>query len=130
MKSPPKVLLTCSDAESRQALEPVLAACGVKTVFSNSLSEARAQLRRGGVSLVVCAAELRDGGFRDVLREASLAKHAVPVVVASRSVDTRVYMEAMVAGAFDFVAVPCRQSDVEYIVNNALRGEHAHAAAR
>ena len=44
-----------------------------------------------------------------------------PVVVTSRLDDTSQYLEAMRLGAFDFMARPFRRSEIEWIVQNAMR---------
>lgn len=118
---PPKVLLACSDPESRKTLSGLLGQCGLKTVVSTSVRGSRRILARGGVAMVFCEARLSDGSFREMLREAGVGERKVPVVVASRLDDTSQYLEAMRLGAFDFIACPYRRSEVEYIVHNALR---------
>lgn len=97
-----------------------LAGCGVETVFAPTVARALAILTRGGVSLVFCAAELTDGRFHDILRATTQTGLQVPVIVASRSDDTRSYLDAMRSGAYDYVATPCQRSEVEWIVANAL----------
>lgn len=116
-----QVLIACSDAEGRRVLSRALAECGLKAVLAPSVAGARSILARGNVAMVFCAAELDDGRFKDVLQAARQSGSAVPVIVASRSDDTRQYLEAMQSGAFDYVATPCHRSEVERIVSNALR---------
>ena len=70
--------------------------------------------------MVFCEGRLRDGSFRDLLRAAEVAEARLPVVVASRLAETDEYLEAMRLGAFDFVARPYLQSEVESIVHRAL----------
>jgi two-component system response regulator PilR (NtrC family) len=120
MMGPPKVLLACTDPESRQTLNSLLGQCGMQTVVSSSVRESRRILARGGVAMVFCEARLADGSFREVLRQAGARHQRVPVVVASRLDDTNQYLEAMRLGAFDFIACPYRRSEVEWIVQNAL----------
>ena len=120
MMSRPQVLIACSEPEGRRALTRALAECGLETVFVPTVAGARSILAQGRVSLVFCAAELTDGKFGDVLRAAQLAGHKVPVIVASRSDDTRKYLDAMRSGAFDYVATPCRRDEMERIVAHAL----------
>ncbi len=117
----PKVLVACSDPENRQTLLASLSQCGLDPVSSSTVREARAILSRQVIPLVICAADLVDGSFRDVLRAARAAETKIPVVVASRRDDTAEYLEAMQLGAFDFIACPYKRSEVEWIVSNALR---------
>ena len=120
MMGPPRVLLACTDPDSRRALSSLLDQCGLKTVVSSSVRESRRILARGGVAMVFCEARLADGSFREVLHEAAAPEQKVPVVVASRLDDTNEYLEAMRLGAYDFITSPYRRSEVEWIVHNAL----------
>lgn len=123
-----QILVACSDPESRQALLGVLVQCGLEPVFFSTVREARAFLSRQRVPLVVCAANLIDGTFRDILHLAEESEVKFPVVVASRRDDTDEYLEAMQLGAYDFIACPFRQSEVEWIVSHALSRTAAAAA--
>ncbi len=123
----PKVLVACSDPESRQKLLASLSQCGLDPVSSSTVREARVILSRQVIPLVICAADLVDGSFRDVLRLAGAAETKIPVVVASPREDTAEYLEAMQLGAFDFIACPYKHSEVEWIVSHVLRKRAAAA---
>ena len=116
-----QVLVACSDPESRRILLTLLAHCGFEPLSSSTVREARAMLFEQPVSLVICSTDLADGNFRDILQAAGASAARTPVVVASRSDDTSEYLEAMRLGAFDFIACPYRQSEVEWIVGRALQ---------
>ena len=68
-----------------------------------------------------CEVGLPDGDFRDLLGKVTGLAIKVPVVVASRLDDWDAYLEAMQLGAFDYIARPYRQAEVEWIVSRALR---------
>lgn len=121
----PTVLIACSDPEGRKTLAQALTGCGLRTVYAPTVAGAKTVLAHRRVSLVFCASELADGRFSDVLNAAQQVGRSVPVVVASRSDDTRQYMEAMRSGAFDYVATPCRHDEVERIVAHALHRTEA-----
>ncbi len=123
-----QILVACSDPEGRGALTEALSSTEFELVFSSSVSEARAILARGRVGLVLCAAELRDGCFRDVLREMRQTGLQLPVIVASRSDDVNQYLDAMEAGAFDYIACPYQRSEVKRVLWNALRRAMVAAA--
>jgi len=116
-----KVLVACSDLESGRQLRECLSQCGLDPIPSSTVKEARAILSRQSIPLVICATDLADGTFRDLLRAAEIAAPQVPVVVASHGESTAEYLEAMEMGAFDFIACPCRRAELEWIVSNALR---------
>ncbi len=119
MASPARILVACSDSEGRQALTPALPPSEFELIFSSTVTEVRALLARGAV--VVCAAELSDGCFRDVPREVKQSGLRLPVIVASRSDDVNQYLNAMEAGAFDYITRPCPHSELERVLKNALQ---------
>ncbi len=116
----PKLLILCSDAEGRSALERALARSPLERVFAASVNEAREVAEREPLALVFCALDAPDGGLRALRDATSLSWARVPVVVASRQGDTAEYLEAMRAGAFDFITPPYRSEEVERIVMSAL----------
>jgi DNA-binding NtrC family response regulator len=46
-------------------------------------------------------------------------------ITATWSTDWDEYLEAMRLGAFDVISAPCRPTDVEWVILQALRNEHA-----
>ena len=119
MQSQPQVLVVTSDPDRSRVLSSLLVACGLEFVAKSSIREASVFLAQSSVPLVFCENELPDGGFGDLLQAISPAR--IPLVVASRIADTRLYIEAMSRGAFDFIAPPFHRHEVERIISNALR---------
>ncbi len=117
----PKLLVLCSDPEGRSALERALARSPLEKVFAANVVEAREVAERGHVALVFCALDAPDGGLRSLRDATSRSWARVPVVVASRRGDTAEYLDAMRAGAFDFISQPYRSEEVERIVMSALQ---------
>lgn len=117
----PKLLILCSDPEGRRALEGALARSPLERVFAASVNEVREVMEHEAVAIVFCALDAPDGGLRALLDGTSLSRTHVPVVVASRHGDTAVYLDAMHAGAFDFITQPYRSEEIQRIVASALR---------
>jgi DNA-binding NtrC family response regulator len=93
------------------------------------LREAVETLRKEPVGLVFCDKSLPDGTYRDLLTAARGLTTRVRVVVTSHQADWDEYLEAMRLGAFDVIAVPCRPTDVEWMVIQAKRDDRAHSRA-
>ena len=126
MPSRLRVLVVSSDSENGRKLGTILSECGLDPVPASTLEEAQALLAKRDALLVFCDAELANGTFHEVLRLAEAVR--IPVVVASRVHETLQYLEAMRLGAFDFIALPYRRSEVEHIVASALHPPNAAAA--
>jgi DNA-binding NtrC family response regulator len=114
-----RVLVVSSEPENGRALGTLLAAGGLDAIVTATLADARDLLSHKTIRLIFCDAQLADGSFRELLALAE--PQQIPVIVASRLVDTPHYLEAMQLGAFDFVAMPFRRGEVEQIVASAVR---------
>lgn len=125
MSYTPKLLILCSDPEGRSAMERALARSPAEKVFAASLHEAREVVKREPVALMFCALDSPDGGFHALLDDGNFSQASVPVVVASRRGETSEYLDAMRAGAFDFITPPYRSDEVERIVRTALESPKA-----
>ncbi|MGH9403944.1 MAG: hypothetical protein ACRD2P_17830 [Terriglobia bacterium] len=113
-----QVLVAMSDSDGRSALASTLAARGLDAVIASTLRETRTILNHEQVAVVFCQNKLEDGAFNDLLGEDLKGK--IPVVVCSPSYEPGVYMDAMSKGAFDFIAYPYAQREIEWILSCAL----------
>ena len=131
LASPPKpeelwVLVVYHEEEPLRALEQILASQGMRTRHVQSCAEAGAALRESQPPAVVLTDILHpDGTWADVVRAAGDA----PLIVASRFVDVRLYLDAVEGGAYDFVVPPLTAEDLAHVVRGAiLRGSRAARA--
>ena len=114
-------LLVYQDSDTLRDLQHALERQGVRVIQATSRADAKRQL--GGINpapLVFTDAQLPDGTWADILGLAEKALLPVNVIVVARLVDTRFYVEAIEAGAFDFIAPPFNSTDLRYVVRNAL----------
>jgi DNA-binding NtrC family response regulator len=116
-----KALVVCSDPDARQSLSRAADHCRVLPLHSSSVRDALAILNRERIDVVLCEDYLEDGNFRDILGAVSRRPAKVPIIVASRLDDWGQYLEAMSAGAFEYVLLPSRQAEVGPDVHIALR---------
>jgi len=121
MNGRPQILVVSSDLDQRRALTSILQQEGWSPLHASHLTECRDLLAKRNVGLVFCERRLSDGTYRDLLSVAQAPERRVPVVVTSRLADWDEYLEAMRLGAFDVIAVPCRPTDVEWMVIQAKR---------
>jgi DNA-binding NtrC family response regulator len=129
-----RVLLVHDHPEPMGSLERALEEQRIETENAGTCHEANKAL--GGLHpphLVFAAARLSDGSWQDIVLMAGRAVVPVNVIVVSESVDIPFYLEAIQAGAFDFIVPPMSSADFAYIVgsaiDNALRRRNSRSPA-
>lgn len=115
-----EVLVVSSDGEVRRNLAGIIGLCGLEPVLCVNVADSRAVLSRYPICVVVCEDRLADGNYRDVVEAVEHTNSDALVVVASRLADWKEYMEAVRAGAFDYVCLPPRRTEIEWVIKNAL----------
>ena len=114
-------LVVDDEADIRELLELTLSRMGVATRAVENLADAKAALRQGRFDLCLTDMRLPDGSGIDLIGH--LQEHApdtpAAVITAYGSMDAAV--EALKAGAFDFVSKPVELQVLRNLVNTALR---------
>ncbi len=126
-----KALLVHHNSETLATLKGALERQGMSIIHAESQAQARRML--GGLTpppLVFTDTQLPDGTWADILALAEKTAQPVNVIVVARIVNTRFYVEAIEAGAFDFLAPPFNATDLAYVVRSALDNAVARRAAR
>jgi DNA-binding NtrC family response regulator len=124
-------LLVYENSDTLSSLENALRRQRVGVIQAESC--AQAQRRLGGLNpapLVFTDTQLPDGTWADILALAEKAALPVNVIVVAPAVNTRLYVEAIESGAFDFVAPPFNAADLAYVVRCALDNALARRTAR
>ncbi len=127
MTVPWEIIVLSSALEDRRALANILEAHGLEPLCCSTLREALEALQKDSVGLAFCDKTLPDGTYRDLLAAVRDFKNRVRVVVTSHQADWDEYLEAMRLEAFDVIAVPCRPTDVEWMVIQAKRDERSQS---
>ncbi len=123
-------LLVHQNSDTLRALKSVLEHQGMHVAQASSCAQAKRML--GGLDpaeLVFTDVNLPDGTWADILAVAEKTPVPVNVIVVARVVDTRFYVEAIEAGAFDFIAPPFGATDLAYVVRSATDNVSARRAA-
>jgi DNA-binding NtrC family response regulator len=127
MNLPWDVLIASSDLEGRRALSNILAKIGVDSLTTSSIRECKEIMATDRVGLIFCDRLLSDGNCYDVLNASRGGKIKARIVVTSSTADWDEFLESMRLGAFDVIASPCRSTDVEWMIIQALRYERTEA---
>lgn len=131
-RQPTRVLIVDDEPEVRQVLAGALRQRRMGTREAASLAEAREEVRRGEVDLVLVDARLPDGDGLDLAEELNRRAPAVPAVVITGDSSFGRAVQAMRAGACDLVAKPLDLKELNRCVDRALqrRNEQRRLAHR
>ena len=84
-----------------------------------SLQQARERLQSQNYDVVLTEAELSDGKWLDVLHLVRDSPHTPQIIVTDKQADARFWAEALNLGAYDLLAQPFYQPEVQRILYNA-----------
>ncbi|MBK1642279.1 hypothetical protein CKO12_10390 [Chromatium okenii] len=114
-------LVVDDETDILDLLKITLKRMDIQALTATSLTEARAQLERNRFDLCLTDMNLSDGSGLDLIRHISEHYPQLPVamITAHGSMDSAV--EAMKAGAFDFVAKPVDLQLLRRLVQSALK---------
>src|SRR5271157_2613401 len=108
-------------AESQRLLKQALEGRSIKVNWLQNYREASPLLREADPPhLVFTEALLPDGNWSDVVKLALEALKPVKVIVVSRLVDLRLYLDTMVGGAFDFIVPPMTGDELAHVLACAV----------
>jgi DNA-binding NtrC family response regulator len=114
-------LLVSDTEEMVRELEGILREQGMETRHVRKCSEAYAALQEAILpTLVFSEASLPDGTWAEVLKATNGTRSSIPLVVISRIVDIRLYLDAMESGVHDLIVPPLSAPDIAYIVRSAI----------
>src|ERR1700722_69408 len=101
------VLIVDDESGIREGLVRAVASKGHRTVPAASLEEGRAAIAREHLDCILLDVRLKDGDGLDLLRELRGGPHReTPVIMATAYGDSERTIEAMKAGAFEYVTTP------------------------
>jgi DNA-binding NtrC family response regulator len=119
-----RMLAICS-AENRQVVESAITEWSLEVCWCLTLEEARRALRRGKHALIFCEAELPDGTYQDVMKLLMHKLDQIRVIVTAESHQEHCYSQAIEMGAFDVISAPCKRTDIQWIIMQAVQGHPA-----
>ncbi len=121
MKEKISALLLHQSTESQRLLKQSLEGRSIKVNWLKTCKEALPLLREADPPhLVFTEALLPDGNWADVVKLALAALKPVKVIVVSRLVDIKLYVETIVGGAFDFIVPPMTSDELAHVLACAV----------
>lgn len=116
-----RVLIIDDEPDIRELLEITLLRMGLDTATAGNVSEALTHLKSTRFDLCLTDMKLPDGSGIDIVRliQKDLPHLPVAVITAFGSMDTAI--EALKAGAFDFVSKPVNLPKLRELIQTALK---------
>jgi len=123
----PIVFVIDPDASVRDALESKSQSCGWKSKMLAGAEEFVSQARRAAPCCLLI--DLKRSDLSDVdLKRLDLAHNCMPVIFVSRQADAKIVVQAMKAGAFEFLTKPITEEALWSVVQEAI--ERSRVALR
>ena len=114
------LLIVDDEASLRDFLTIVFEEDGCRVETAASLAEGRAAVQKNEPDLVLCDLMLPDGSGLELLREVKTQNPSVAVIMITAHTSTKSAVEALKAGAFDYIAKPFDIDELKIIVRNAV----------
>lgn len=131
MKTPRSVLVVHNEPHAFRGLEELLHEQEIRTARAHQCAEARRLIKEAEpIDLVLTDAALPDGTWRDVIGMVRAAARDTPVIVMSRVVNMKLYLDTQDAGAADFIVPPLTPRDLAYVLAAAMHRKTHSGIAR
>ncbi|MBT6276174.1 MAG: sigma-54-dependent Fis family transcriptional regulator [Chromatiales bacterium] len=117
----PCALIVDDEPDIRELLAMTLSRMGVEPVGAGTVAEAKLALSNHQIALCLTDMRLPDGDGIDLVRHIQNVLPDVPVAVITAHGNMQLAVEALKAGAFDFVSKPVDLNGLRALVNAALR---------
>ena len=114
------LLIVDDEASLRDFLSIVFEEDGWRVETAASVAEGRAVLQKDEPDLVLCDLMLPDGSGLDMLREIKAQNPSIAVIMITAHTSTKSAVDALKAGAFDYIAKPFDIDELKIIVRKAV----------
>jgi len=117
----PLALIVDDEPDIRELLDITLSRMGVRCISAGNLDQAKQQLVQNNIDLCLTDMRLPDGNGIDFVRYIQKHKPQVPVAMITAHGNMSSAIEALKAGAYDFVTKPVDLNDLRNLVTTALK---------
>src|SRR5712692_5298425 len=114
------LLIVDDEVSLRDLLSTVFEEDGCRVETAATLADARAKAQKAEPDLVLCDLMLPDGSGIDFLRELKGQNPSIPLIMITAHTSTKSAVDALKAGAFDYIAKPFDIDELKIIVHNAV----------
>jgi two-component system response regulator PilR (NtrC family) len=121
VSSPHKVLIVDDEADIRELLALTLSRMKIDSMGAETVQQAKALLTGERFDLCLTDMRLPDGNGIDLIRHMQECHPQIPVAMITAHGNMNSAIEALKAGAFDFLNKPVELQTLRDLVNSALR---------
>jgi two-component system, NtrC family, response regulator PilR len=114
------LLILDDEASLRDFLSIVFEEEGWSVEAAGTLAEARAAIQKNEPDLILCDLMVPDGSGIDLLREVKAQNPSIAVIMITAHTSTKSAVDALKAGAFDYIAKPFDIEELKIIVRKAV----------
>jgi DNA-binding NtrC family response regulator len=114
------LLIVDDEASLRDFLSIVFEGEGWAVETASSIAEARAAIHRNEPDVVLCDLMLPDGSGIDLIREVKAQAPSIVFIMITAHTSTRSAVEALKAGAMDYIAKPFDIEELTVLVRKAV----------
>jgi DNA-binding NtrC family response regulator len=118
--SGPRLLIVDDESSIRDMLAIFFHKKGFEVVTASSFAEGTAGAARSNPDLILSDIKMPDGNGLDLLRKVKADSPKTPVIMITAHTSTSDAIEAMKAGAVDYIAKPFNVEELAMIVDRAL----------
>ncbi len=118
--SGPRLLIVDDESSIRDMLAIFFHKRGFEVVTASSFAEGTAGAARSNPDLILSDIKMPDGNGLDLLRKVKADNPKIPVIMITAHTSTSDAIEAMKAGAVDYIAKPFNIEELAMIVDRAL----------
>ena len=115
-----RILIVDDEASIRDMLAFFFHKRGFEVLTASNFTEGQASTMRSTPDLVLCDIKMPDGNGLDLLRKVKADSPKTPVIMITAHTSTADAIEAMKAGAVDYIAKPFNIEELGLIVDRAL----------
>ncbi|MGA9469621.1 MAG: sigma-54 dependent transcriptional regulator [Candidatus Macondimonas sp.] len=126
----PTILIVDDEPDILTLLELTLDRMGLTCHKAANLAQARQLLAKHAYALCLTDMRLPDGSGIDLVREVSSTASELPIAVITAHGNVELAVEALKAGAYDFVSKPVDLEVLRALVTTALKGHGAQRPER
>jgi two-component system response regulator PilR (NtrC family) len=121
-----RLLIVDDEASLRDMLAFFFHKRGFEVLTASNFAEGSASALRSSPDLILCDIKMPDGNGLDLLRRVKAESPKTPVLMITAHTSTKDAIEAMKAGAVDYIAKPFDVEELGLLVDRALGEKQLH----